>query len=406
MADYQYLEPTGVILPDTSETLATVEAEYKDALGQELVTDPATPQGRLIATEVTARDNFLRNNAALANQINPNIAGGVFLDAIWALTGGGRVAATQSVARAVELGGTPGTLIPEGSQAQTSAGTVWETLGDVTLDALGAGTVDMAAVDFGPIAAGVGEINLPLTGILGWETVSNPTAAELGKEDESDAVSRNRRNNTLSLQNVAMPEAIVSALYDTEGVRSLVFRENYTGAPLVVDGVLLAEHSVYAVVDGGSDLDIATTLLANKSLGANWNGAVTVDVVEPVSGQTYTVSFDRPTLVPFKVRATVRVRNSLADVATAVRDAIMAYANNDLDALNPEDEEAGETGLIVGTSVSPFELAGAVNRIQPAVYVQKMEVAKLADALAVLEIPITIQELATLNENNIEVVIL
>lgn len=396
MAEYVYIEETGVILPDTSETLATVEDEFRDALGQELVVDPATPQGRLIATEVSARDNFLRNNAALANQINPNIAGGVFLDAIWALTGGQRIAATQSVARLVNLAGTPGTLIPAGSQARTGTSTIWETLSDVTLDALGAAAVDMRALDFGPVPAPIGAINTVVSGVLGWETVTNPTAAELGRLQESDVASRSRRKVTLALQGVALPEAIISALYDVPGVKSLTFRENYTGAPLVVDGVLLAEHSVYAVVDGGSDLDVATALLNTKSLGANWNGATAVNVVEPVSGQTYTVLFDRPTLVPIKVRATVKVQGALADVAASVRAAILAYANGEID---------GETGLIVGQSVSPFELAGAVNSLTPAVYVQKMEIAKLADALAVAEIPLTIQQLATINVNNIDVVI-
>jgi uncharacterized phage protein gp47/JayE len=396
MAEYVYIEETGVILPDTSETLATVEEEFRDALGQELVVDPATPQGRLIATEVSARDNFLRNNAALANQINPNIAGGVFLDAIWALTGGQRIAATQSVARLVTLAGTPTTLVPAGSQARTSTGTIWETLADATLDALGVASVDMRALEFGPVPAPIGAINTVVSGVLGWETVTNPTAAELGRLQESDVASRARRRVTLALQGVALPEAIISALYDVPGVKSLTFRENYKGAPLVIDGVLLVEHSVYAVVDGGSDLDVATALLANKSLGANWNGVTSVDVVEPASGQTYTVLFDRPTLVPIKVRATVKVQGALSDVAASVRAAILAYANGEID---------GETGLIVGQSVSPFELAGAVNALTPAVYVQKMEIAKLADPLAVAEIPLTIQELATINVNNIEVVL-
>lgn len=396
MAEYIYIEETGTVLPDTSETLATVEAEFREALGEELVLDPATPQGRLIATEVSARDNFLRNNAALANQINPNLAGGVFLDAIWALTGGQRLAATQSVARLVTLAGTPGTLIPGGSQARTSTGAIWETLSDVTLGVLGSASVDMRAVDFGPVPAPIGAINTVVSGVLGWETVTNPTAAELGRLQESDVASRARRRVTLALQGVALPEAIISALYDVPGVRSLTFRENYTGAPLVVDGVLLAEHSIYAVVDGGSDIDVATAILATKSLGANMNGATSVAVTEPASGQVYTVLFDRPTLVAIKVRATVKVQGALSDVAAAVRAAILAYAAGELD---------GETGLIVGQSVSPFELAGAVNSQTPAVYVQKMEIAKLADSLAVAEVPLTIQQLATINVNNIEVVL-
>lgn len=398
MADYQYIEDTGVILPDTSDTLATVEAEYRDALGQELITDPATPQGRLIATEATARDSMLRNNAALANQINPNIAGGVFLDAIWALTGGQRIAATQSVARLVTLAGSPLTLIPAGSQARTGAGTIWETLSDVTLSALGSASVDMRALEFGPVPAPAGAINTPVSGVLGWETVTNPTSAELGRLRESDVASRARRKLTLALQGVSLPEAAVSALYDTVGVRSLSYRENVADVPTVIDGVLLAAHSMYAVVDGGSDLDVATAILSVKSLGCNYNGATVVNVTEPASGQVYAVQFDRPTLVPIKARATIRVQGAaIADPAAAVRTALMAYAAGEID---------GETGLIVGQSVSPFEFSGAINSQVPGIYVQKMEIALAAGALGVAEIPITIQQLATLNVNNIEVVIL
>jgi hypothetical protein len=394
MADFIYIESTGTVLPDTSDTIDTVEAEFRDALGQQLVVDPATPQGRLISTEVSARDNMLRNNAALANQINPDLAGGVFLDAIWKLTGGQRLPATQSVALAVTLAGTPATFVPEGSQARTGAGAIFQTLADATIGVGGTVSVDMASIDFGPIPAAVGAISTVVSAVLGWETVTNPTAAVVGQLVESDVASRNRRRVTLALQGVALPEAIISALYDTTGVRSLVFRENTADTAQVIDGVNLIAHSIYAVVDGGSDTTVATALLANKSLGASYNGATTVNVVEPVSGQTYAVKFDRPTLVPVKVRATVKVQGALADVATAVRAAIIAYALRQL---------PNETGLIVGQSVSPFELAGAVNEVIPQVYVKLMEVALIANAFGTVEVPITIQQLATINVNDIQV---
>ena len=397
MADIDYIESTGTVLPDTADLLATVENEYRVALGAQLNTDPATPQGRLIATEVDARDTYLRNTAALANQINPRIAEGVFLDAIWKLTGGERRAATQTTVNNVTLGGVPGTFIPEGSQARTPSGDVFSTLGDATIDAGGNATVDFASVEFGPIACPIGALNTAVTGILGWETVNNTEAGVAGRNEETDAASRLRRLQTLALQGVALPEAIISGLMDTEGVRSLSFRENVTGAAMVIDGVLLKEHSIYCVVDGGADSDVAATILAKKSLGADYNGAVSVDVVDAASGQTYTVLFDRPVEVAIKVRATVKANMAVAGPTTVVRASIMAYAQGLID---------GEPGFTVGSSVSPFELAGAVNINTPGIYVQKMEVAKLADAFGTIEVPITIQEIATLIEGNITVVVL
>lgn len=393
---YEYIDATGVIIPDTQDLLTTVENEFKVVFGAQLNTDPATPQGRLIASEVNARDIFLRNNAALANQINPNVAEGTFLDAIWALTGGQRIAETSTTVAGVTLGGIPGTFIPAGSQAQTAAGDIFSTTGDATLNGVGVATVDFVADVGGPVPCGVGALNTPVSGVLGWETVTNATAGVVGQLAESDVASRLRRLQTLALQGVALPEAIISGLMDTEGVRSLSFRENVTDGPLVIDGVNLVEHSIYCCVDGGTDLDVATAILAKKSLGCDYNGAVTVNVTDPASGQIYPVKFDRPALVAIKARATVRAMNAVADPAATVRAALVAYAAGEI---------PGERGFVVGASVSPFELAGAVTATTPGIYVQKMEVAKIADAYGTIEVPLLINELATLNANDIEVVI-
>lgn len=96
MADYQFITSQGVIIPDTSTLRDDVESEFKSVFGQDLDVSPETPQGALITMEVENRDAIVRNNAELANQINPDLAGGIFLDAIWALMGGQRFDATHS----------------------------------------------------------------------------------------------------------------------------------------------------------------------------------------------------------------------------------------------------------------------------------------------------------------------
>lgn len=397
MADYQYIDETGVIIPDTATVQTEVEDEYRAVFGQDLVVTANTPQGVLITAEVTARANVLRNNAAVANQINPNLAGGVFLDAIWALTGGQRIAADYSVIPGVHLLGLAGTVVPAGSQASLSDGTLFASVAAVTLDGGGNGYVDFQAVEAGPIAANVGALTQIVTAVLGWDQVTNPTAATPGRSEESDLASRQRRKNTLSLQNVALPDAITSALYDTLNVRSLTFRENYTSADATIDGIFLLAHSVWACVDGGTDADVAAALLAHKSLGANWNGAVTVNLVDPASGQTYPVKFDRPTDIPVKARVTVRNLSALTDVPAAVRAAIVDYAAGLQD---------GEPGFVVGASVSSFELAGAVNRQAPGIYVQNCEISLVSPtSWLVGEIAIALNEIASIVEGNIEVIV-
>src|ERR1700744_6527208 len=100
---YEYLQQTGVVVPDTSGLLADVQTEYQTVFGSDLIVTPNTPQGVLITAETLARTEVVNNNAALANQINPNVAGGVFLDAILALTGVQRTPASPTLVTNVTL---------------------------------------------------------------------------------------------------------------------------------------------------------------------------------------------------------------------------------------------------------------------------------------------------------------
>lgn len=392
---YNYVAETGVIIPDTSELQAAVESEYKQVFGADLITTADTPQGVLIVAETLARDSVVRNNANLANQINPNIAGGVFLDAIMALTGSARTPATKSTVAGVLCYGASGTIIPQGSQAKTAAGDIFESVAAATIGDGGSVSVAFQSVEYGPIPASAGALNIVASAVLGWETVSNPNSAVLGAQTQSDVAARSYRKNTLALQAKTVSEAVTSALYAVPGVTSLSFRENVTAGTQVIDSVVLGPHSIYACVKGGLDADIAAALLSSKSVGAGWNGNISVNTIDSYSGQSYLVKFDRPTEQPIKVRATVKSSAAIGNPIQSVKDAIMAYANGQID---------GETGFGVGANVSPFELAGAVNCVYPSLYVQNMEIA-FDDGSAFSNLPITIpiNGIATLVESAITV---
>jgi hypothetical protein len=396
MADYKYIRSTGTVVPDTADIQAEVEGEWKSAFGQDLQVTADTPQGVMITAEVAARAAVTENNAALANQINPNIAGGVFLDAICALLGLERAAATRSLVRDVAITGQPSTPIPAGIRARTNGGDLFESVGAVILDSLGNATVDFQSIDFGPVMAAPGTLVNVVDSVLGWETVTNANAAIPGVLEQSDESLRDLRRRTLARQGISTVEAQVSDLSALDNVRSLQFRENIAATTQVIDGITMTAHSVWACVDGGLDADIAASLLENKTNGAAWNGAVSVPVVEPSSGQTYTVLFDRPDPVAILVRVSVRQGTSLADPQDAVRDAVMSYVNGEI----PD-----ERGFVVGVDVSPFEIAGAISYFLPGMFVSKVEVALApAGAWQTTELAIALDEIATTSLSSITVI--
>lgn len=366
MADlYDYVTTTGVIVPDTTDLQATIEAEFRTALGQDLVVTPDTPQGALISAETSARVSVVQNNAQLANQINPNEAGGIFLDAIAALMGLPRTGATRTMVASVVIGGQPQTNIPAGSLARTNAGDQFMTAGAITLDVTGVGTVDFIAVETGPIPCAAGALVDVVDMVLGWETVSNPIAGVLGVSQQSDESLRKLRTVTLARQGISINEAIISDLYAIDGVVSLTYRENYTNATATIDGISLVANSIWACVDGGTNADIAMSLLTNKTAGANWNGSVSVNVVDPNSGQSYLVKFQRPTTVAIYATVTISRGSDTSDPLVTVPQAIVDYANG----LIPS-----EPGLVVGAAASPFEFAAAISYFHPGMVVKGLNI--------------------------------
>lgn len=399
MADYNYITTSGVITTDTATVLSEVTAEYQTAFGADLNPDPSTPQGLLIAAETAARTGVIRNNAQVANQINPNLAGGVFLEAICALTGLQRRTASPSVIPGVALSGIPGTVVPAGAVAKTTAGDEFASVSAVTIDGTGMATVDFSAVIPGATPAPVGSLTQIVTGVLGWDAVSNSQAAVLGQDEETDAALRARRRVTLALQGTALPSSIISAVNDVTGVRSMSFRENTAPTVQVIDGVSMAPHSIYACVEGGTDADVANALFVNKSLGAGYNTgpgpSVTVAVTEPLSGQLYNVTFGRPQLVPIKAKVTVRSGSSLLDPQTVVRDAILGLFNGLV---------TGEDRIGVGSDVSPFEMSGAITAYAPGLFVSLVEVALVSSpTYGTASIPINIWQMATITASSIQV---
>ncbi|MCX8972571.1 baseplate J/gp47 family protein [Citrobacter portucalensis] len=400
MESYKYLSPEGVIVPDTSQILTDTENEWKATFGSDLDVTPDTPQGMIIASDVAVRSEVVANNAAVANQINPNYAGGLFLDDIWALTGGKRRESTYTLVDGVALTGVPGVVIPSGSR-RSSNGNLFELLSTVELDNSGKGTGIFQALEPGAIPCPAHTLKDPVVGYtsVGWETSDNPVAGTMGTEEQSDLSARKERRQTLAIQGRSVGEAVYSNVRAVVGVNSLSFRENVDGTTKTIDGISLIGHSVWACVDGGDDAVVAAALYRSKTGGAAWNGAVSVDVTDAWSGQKSTVKFDRPTAKPVMAKFTVVSKGvGTGDPTSLIKDTIVKYANGQLD--------NGEEGFTLGTDVSPFELSAAANTASPQIFIKSVEIANKATtpAWSKDDISIGLNEKATIQVDDILVV--
>lgn len=302
MPVYNYVTDTGVIVVDAAFIEQQVIEEYQALFGSELVVTANTPQGMLIQAEVQARIAVAENNAKLANQINPNYAGGIFLDDIMALTNPyGRTAASPSVTFA-SIEGTPGTVIPIGSVvAETGTGDNNQFV-TVELETIPDSGI-IPAVQFnslvdGPIPAPEGTLTNIITPILGWDSVTNSASPILGNLTQSDLQARIYRLNTLATQGASVAQAIISGVTLVPGVKSMSFLENTDSTTQTVSGVSMVRNSIYACVDcdttgtgtystviGTLTGTPATSVPAGTQVSSNGNVFATVNtVVIPASG--------------------------------------------------------------------------------------------------------------------------
>ncbi|WVR18088.1 baseplate wedge subunit [Burkholderia phage Bm1] len=366
MPAYDYVVDTGIIVPDTADLKTTVQGEYRTALGTDMVESDASPQGRLIDSEVTARTDVIALNAENANQINPNIAVGIFLKSICALMDISAGQDTPSTIPGVILRGAAETPVPAGSRIRSEAtGNTYASVNAVTFDSTGMAVVDFQNTVAGPIPEAAEVVWDIVDGVVGWSSAENPAGAVLGSLAMNDARLRLYRKEMLAKQGVGGLPNVYSRVRGVAGVQSLKARENdSSSAPIPPENqITLPNNSMWVCVNGGADNDILTALLAARSgtpafaqatavgggtVPANY---VTANVVEPVSGQQYTVQFARPDRKRIKVAIYYKLNVALRQPEKSIIDAIIAYASGQL----PD-----EPGFVTGVSVSPFDISGAV----------------------------------------------
>lgn len=417
MAGYVQDTGRGLLVADTSTLLTDVQNEFKTALGDALNLNSNTPQGTMISGEVIARVGVMRNNVDVANQINPDIATGVFLDSLLGLMGSDRGVDSPTTVSGVILHGRVGQTvsIPAGARVQTPSGAIFRLTTATTIPATGTATASFQSQDNGPIPADVGVNWTIIDALVDWEDpveVPSNAAVVLGTRSLLDTQARLFRRQTLANQGRQSVHAAYALVRKVRGVLSLSIRENLETTAQTIDGVQFTRgNALWVCVDGGFDADIANALHAAKSGGSGWdygtnNGSPVSPsggyaLIDQASGQTYHIKFTRPTPlsgIPVQCEIELSQIGSVADPQQAVVDSIMAWTRG---------EHPSEPGLVLGQGFSAYAVAGAISVGVPGLYVRAVRVKAVADASwsATGVVPIALWQKASLSSAAINVIV-
>ena len=262
----------GIEPRDLTGYVELFRALYREAFGEDLALDDETVAGQLIgiqAAPMAINDEAL---VSLANALSPRRATKRHLDDLADLLLIDRRGATRSTVT-LSLGGVAGTTVPAGSRARTAAGDRFETSADAVL-ADSAVSVTAQAADSGPVTAAAGEINRIVTAVAGWETVTNPVAAEIGRAEESDADFRARFAAQVLARSASPAAAIRAALIEAGAGEKTVVLENDGPDVDTRQNFPLMPHSILVIADGGQPADLDAAIRATKSAGCGIVGAI------------------------------------------------------------------------------------------------------------------------------------
>lgn len=200
---------------------------------------------------------------------------------------------------------------------------LWTPQENFTAPSTGFHEVVFRAENPGPVPAQVGTITVRHTAVLGWNSVTNATAPELGREIDTDEELRARREAQLTASGSATVDAIKADLLELDEVESCRVFENSTDA--VVDG--MPPHSIEAVIFDGEvpaadDDEIAQIIWDNKAAGIQTIGDESGTAVD-AEGDPQTVNFTRPSVEEVYIEIDVEV-GIAAKYAAAGGDAALA----------------------------------------------------------------------------------
>jgi len=331
--------------------LEELQAEMKAIFRENFNTDSETPEGQINGVVSESNANLWELAELAYNQFNPSAIGGVLLSNLVQLNGITRLEAKKTTV-ILSCGGVNGTIIPIGSIASTNDSLIkFYTLAEGTIDGTGFVSIEAEAEDEGDIIALNGTVTVINTPITGWDTVTNPSDAILGRFEETDIELRARRIKSVSIPAQAMIDSIFAELSNVDGVSQVSVIENDEN---VTDANGQPAHSFQAVVTGGSDSDIGESIWKKKPAGIQSFGNQSVNILDS-QGFSHAIGFSRPTTIPIFVIVTIsRDADYPGDGDEAIKQAIVDYANGDL---------VANEGFFLGDDVIQSRLFTPVNSI-------------------------------------------
>jgi len=329
-----FVDATGLQIKTIEEILDELSTQEKAEIDATLNTAPDEPLGQLNGIFAAQLREVWEVAQVAYNGFNPDAAEGFLLEKLSALTGTLREGATKSRV-SLDVDVDAAAVLTAGTHFANVVGDPdnrWSPVVDFTSIG-GVQSVEFEAEFAGATIANAGTITVISTPVVGWNTVTNPLDAVPGKEIDTDAELRQRREEELRATGSATLDAIRADVLADEGVQQVSVFENTTDITDPITG--LPPHSIEVVVFDGTppvltNAEIAQLIWDTKPAGVLAFGLESGIATDTI-GAFHPIGFSRPTEreVWIEIFVSVNIATGYAGSA-ALEAAIVALNNTDL----------------------------------------------------------------------------
>ena len=318
-----------------TELVDNLTNSFQEIYGEDINVDSNSPDGQLINIFAQMLEDYYELLNQVYTSFDPDQAVGTVLDQRCAINGVQRKEGTYTYVqidittdRSVTLDGLDQNEAEDCYTVSDNEGNQF-VLANTTAIQPGTTSLRFRAKNVGNVEIMPNTITTPVTVILGVSAINNPSGAtEKGYNEETDAELRERRKRSVSIANQGYTDGLLAALENIPDVTKASVYQN-RGSSTDADGI--PGHSIWVVVQGGSDEEIGRVMNNKVAGGVGMKGAQSVTVLQS-DGSREVYYFDRPTAQTLYVQLNI----TALDGQTIVPDEIISQMLNDLSYLPNE----------------------------------------------------------------------
>lgn len=293
------VDDAGISIPTYNDIYQSLIASFKSVYGSDLYVAPDSQDGQLIAIFAKAIHDSNQAAVSVFQSFSPTYAQGAGLSSVVRINGIQRLVASNSTVD-LTLVGQVGTVINNG-QASDINNVKWNLPTSVTIPISGSIVVTATCNEPGAITALIGTITKIATPTLGWQSVTNATAAAPGNPVELDSELKLRQKVSTAIPSESILDGTIGAVANIPGVTRFKGYENDTN---LTDADGIPPHNIAIVAEGGIAADIANAIAVHKTPGTPTYGTTPITVYDNY-GMPNVINFFRPTDATIGVEITI-----------------------------------------------------------------------------------------------------